>query len=59
MSSHLATDVNRHADRLALLAEGRIALEGKPRELLDDDGLLGLYRRAAAGRLAGGGERGA
>jgi ABC-2 type transport system ATP-binding protein len=44
MSSHLATDVTRHADRLAVLADGRVARAGPPAELLGAEGLLGLYR---------------
>lgn len=47
LSSHLATDVTRLADRLAALHGGRVAAEGSPAELLADGGLLGLYRRLA------------
>jgi ABC-type multidrug transport system ATPase subunit len=49
LSSHLATDVTRLADRLAALHGGRVAAEGSPAELLRDGGLLGLYRRLAEG----------
>ena len=58
-ASHLATDVTRNADRLAVLHEGRIAADGPPGQLLGadglgaDGGLLGLYRRLAAGGAAG------
>ena len=58
-ASHLATDVTRNADRLAVLHEGRIAASGPPGQLLGadglgaDGGLLGLYRRLAAGGAAG------
>jgi ABC-type multidrug transport system ATPase subunit len=45
LSSHLATDVTRSADRLAALHGGRVAADGAPAELLADGGLLGLYRR--------------
>ncbi len=44
VASHMAADLMERA-RLVVLMHGRVAAEGDPRELLEDGGLLGLYRR--------------
>jgi ABC-2 type transport system ATP-binding protein len=46
ISSHLVSDVQRHADRLAVLLDGKIAALGTPGDVLPaDGGMLALYRR--------------
>jgi ABC-2 type transport system ATP-binding protein len=44
IASHIASDLTDHGDELAVLLAGRIAIQGKVREVLAGRGLLELYR---------------
>lgn len=48
LASHLSDDFREHADELAVVLDGRIALRGPCTELLRERGLQELYRRSAA-----------
>lgn len=47
LASHLSDDFREHADELAIVLDGRIALRGPCAELLRENGLQDLYRRSA------------
>jgi ABC-2 type transport system ATP-binding protein len=54
IASHLPGDFSDHASEMAVILEGRIALRGPVRELLERRSLLELYRARAAPGAPGG-----
>jgi ABC-type multidrug transport system ATPase subunit len=44
-ASHLASDLDEHCERVAVMMDGRVALQGTPGDLFADGGLSALYRR--------------
>jgi ABC-2 type transport system ATP-binding protein len=53
ITSHLPGDFTDHAQEMAVILEGRIALRGSVRELFAGRSLLELYRAPVAGASAG------
>jgi len=49
LASHLIGDLREHCDELAVILDGRIALRGEPRAILEGKTLIDLYRQGREG----------